>query len=77
MVVPINFWMNFYLTYISSFSLLTIVWHPQCTMQRTTFGSWAWIAISSMHAKWGAYYIGVLRRIFKNAQNAVPLDINK
>jgi hypothetical protein len=77
MVVPINFWMNFCLPYISSFSMLTIVCHPQCTMQRASLRSWAWNAISSMHAKWGAYCIGVFMRIFKNAQNAVPLDTNK
>jgi len=46
-------------------------------MQRTSLGSWAWNAISSMHAKWGECYIGVFMRIFKNAQNAVPLDTNK
>jgi hypothetical protein len=51
--------------------------HPQCTMQKASLGSWAWNAISSMHAKWGAYCIGVFMRIFKNAQNVVPLDINK
>jgi hypothetical protein len=46
-------------------------------MQRASLGSWAWNAISSMHAKWGAYFIGVFMEIFKNAQNAVPLDTNK
>jgi len=46
-------------------------------MQRASLGSWAWNAISSMHAKWGAYCIGVFMEIFKNAQNAVPLDTNK
>jgi hypothetical protein len=34
-------------------------------------------AISSMHAKWGAYCKGVFMHIFKNAQNAVPLDTKK
>jgi len=46
-------------------------------MQRASFGSWAWNAISSMHAKWGAYSIRVFMQIFKNAQNVVPLDTNK
>jgi hypothetical protein len=53
------------------------VCHPQCTMQRASLGSWAWNAISSMHAKWSAYCIGVFMRIFKNTQNVIPLDTNK
>jgi hypothetical protein len=46
-------------------------------MQRASLESWAWNAISSMHAKWDAYGIGVFMQIFKNAQNAVPVGINK
>jgi hypothetical protein len=39
--------------------------------------SLTWNAISSMHAKWGAYCIRVFMQIFKNAQNVVPLNTNK
>ncbi len=76
-VVPIFFLMNFCFSYKNSFSLLIIVHHPQCTMQRASLKSWAWNTILSMHAKWGAYCIGVFMWIFKDAQNAIPLDTNK